>query len=155
MEIEELKILVQNIVAKATKLKNLHTDELQASVNYACIFCHSKEEYNEFLSLVDKIGSVIKETHNGPLFHIQDLETISGKLKLLKIRMPDSTRPECGDADFTVSNYGIFKEESLVKSGFKLIDRGYMEMIELMDSDCDVRAYFSNPPLDMQLGLGR
>lgn len=155
MNLEELKTLVQNIVSEATKLKNLHTDELQASVNYACIFCHSQKEYDEFLSLVYKIGSVIKETHNGPLFHIEDLETVSGKLKLLKIRMPDSTRSERGDADFTVSDYKVFKEESLVKPGFKLIDRGYMEMIELMDSDFDVRAYFSNPPLDVQLGLGR
>jgi len=153
MKLEELKALVQDIVSKAAELKNIYTDEKQALVNYACIFCHSEEEYNELVSLVGTMGEVIKDTHNGPLFHIEDLGTVSGKLKLLKIRMPDSTRPERGDADFTVSNYKLFKEKSLSQPQFKLIDRGYMEMIELMDPRFDVRVYFSNPPLDLQLKL--
>lgn len=153
MNTKELKTLVQDIVFEATKLKNIHTSELEAPVNYACIFSHSSEEYDKMILLAEKMGSVVKETPTGLLFHIQDLDTVSGMLKLLKIRKPDSTRLELGDADFTVSDYNIFKEGSLVKPGFKLIMRDYMEMIELVDGAFNVRAYFSNPPLDVQLGL--
>jgi len=34
----------------------------------------------------------------------------------------------------------------------EIIEREEMEMIELMDPAFDVRAYFSHPPLDEQLG---
>jgi len=90
----------------------------------------------------------------GPVYHIQPIKTVSGNLKLLKIRKPDSTKPELGDADFTVGNYSEFKKKHLSKTGFKLIPkREDFEMIELVDSKFDVRAYFSHPPLDKQLGI--
>ena len=44
-------------------------------------------------------------------------------------------------------------KENIGKEGFKLIERPSMEMIELMEDGADVRVYFSNPPLDKQLGL--
>ena len=37
------------------------------------------------------------------------------------------------------------------KPGFKLIERSYMEMIELMEIGESVRVYFSDPPVDQQL----
>jgi hypothetical protein len=96
---------------------------------------------------------VVEETSTGPLFHIQPLNTIAGKLRLLKIRKPDTTRLELGDADFTVSNYPEFKKKYLSQKGFSLIVRKNFEMIELVDPKFSVRAYFSNPPLDKQLGI--
>ncbi len=100
-----------------------------------------------------KIGKVIQETPTGLLLHIEPIQTVSGVLKLLKIRIPDSTRPERGDADFTISNFSEFKKKYLLKPGFKIIKKPDFYMIELMDSDFDVRAYFSNPPLDQQLNI--
>jgi hypothetical protein len=155
MEIEELKRLVQEIVKLANSLKNKHTNEKDALVNYACIFSQSQEEYEELLKLAKKLGKVLKETQNGPLLHIEPLETVAGKLQLLKIRAPDITRQERGDADFTISNYPEFKEKVLSKKGFKLIKREHMEMMELVDKEFNVRAYFSYPPLDEQLNLNR
>jgi len=74
---------------------------------------------------------------------------------LLKIRKPDPTRPELGDADFTVENYPEFKQRHLSKTGFSLIQkRKDFEMLELADPKFHVRAYFSNPPLDKQLKVG-
>ena len=145
--------LVEEIVKKANNLKNKHTSEKNAPVNYACIFAQSKEHYNNLTMVAKEIGSVIKETPTGSLFHIQPLKTVSGNLKLLKIRKPDTTRPELGDADFTVENYPEFKNKCLSKTGFRLIPRESFEMIELIDSKFNVRAYFSNPPLDKQLGI--
>ncbi len=152
MSLEEFKNLIQDIVKESCELKDKHTDQKNAKVNYACIFCQSDEEYSDFLDLANKLGKVLKETQKGPLFLI-DLDTESGKLKLLKIRKPDETRKERGDADFTVDDYNSFKENYLSKLGFSLIERDNFEMIELIDSDFNVRTYFSNPPLDQQFGL--
>ena len=153
MKSEDLIVLVQDIVKQACELKNKHTNQVNAPVNYTCIFSQSELEYNALISETKKMGAVIKETATGPLFRIQPITTVSGKLKLLKIRYPDKTRPERGDADFTVSNYSEFKKKYLPKKGFKLISRDNWEMIELMDSESDVRVYFSHPPLDVQLGI--
>ena len=134
MKIEELKKFIQEIVKDATKLKNKHTDEKNAPVNYSCIFSQNDEQYNDLIETVKKFGRVVEETPKGPLFQIKPLETVSGTLQLLKIRIPDPTRPERGDADFTVSDYPNFKEKYLSKKGFKLIKkREDFEMLELMD----------------------
>ncbi|PIU73411.1 hypothetical protein COS78_02415 [Candidatus Shapirobacteria bacterium CG06_land_8_20_14_3_00_40_12] len=153
MKMEDLKNLVKNIIEKATALKNKHIDDKNTPVNYACIFSQSKEEYDELVEASRKIGKVIQETPTGLLFHIEPLETVSGVLKLLKIRIPDTTRPERGDADFTISNFPEFEKKYLSKSGFKILRKPDFYMVELMDSDFDVRAYFSNPPLDRQLNI--
>lgn len=151
MNIDELKELVKKIVKKANDLKNKYTSEEEAPVNYACIFCQTENQYNELTELAKTIGKIIKQTQTGPIFHIKPLETIAGKLYLLKIRKLELTRTELGDADFTISNYSKFKSKYLSQQGFKLIERENFEMIELIDSEFNVRAYFSNPPLDKQL----
>lgn len=153
MILENLKSLIQEIVIKAVRLKNTHTDEKLAKVNYVAIFCQSQNEYAELIEVAKQLGEVIEETPTGPLFHISELETVAGYLKLLKIRKPDDLREEIGDADFTIDEYSEFKSKYLDKSNFKLIKREKFEMIELADSDFDVLVYFSNPPLDQQLGL--
>ena len=153
MESEDLKILVQSIVEKVTTLKNKHIEYRNTPVNYACIFSQSKEEYEELLEVTRKIGKVIQETPSGLLFQIEPLETVSGVLKLLKIRIYDPTRPERGDADFTISNFPEFEKKYLSKQGFKIMKKPDFYMIELIDSEFDVRAYFSNPPLDKQLNI--
>ncbi len=153
MNTEDLKIKVKNIVEKATVLKNKHINDKNTPVNYACIFSQSEGEYKELLEVARKIGKVIKETPTGLLFHIEPLQTVSGILKLLKIRIPDPTRSELGDADFTVFNFSEFEKKYLTKPNFKLMQKPDFYIIELMDSEFDVRAYFSNPPLDIQLDV--
>jgi hypothetical protein len=149
----KLQKIVQSIVKKATELKNKHTDEINAPVNYACVFSQTNIEYKELLKATSKIGKIIQETPSGFLFHINDLETTSGILKLLKIRFPDSTRPERGDADFTIANFAEFEEKYLPQKEFKIIKKPDFYMIELMDPAFNVRAYFSNPPLDKELAI--
>jgi len=153
MDIKELKKFVQEIVRKSRALKDKHTSEKDARVNYVCIFCQNDEKFHELLDLSKKMGKIIEETPTGPLFHIKPLGTIAGKLQLLKIRKPDEKRPELGDADFTIKNYSEFKKKYLSKKSFKLIIREKFEMIELLEPESDVLAYFSNPPLDEQFGI--
>jgi hypothetical protein len=152
MKPEELNLKVKEIVKKSTALKDKHTNTKKAKVNYACIFSQSNEEYEELLEVAKKIGKIIKETPTGPLFLV-NIETISGNLRLLKIRAPDSTRTELGDADFTIPNFKEFEKNYLSKPGFRIIKRETFYMIELMDKNFNVRAYFSNPPLDVQLKI--
>lgn len=155
MDDKQLKALVREIVKQATELKDKHTTEKKARVNYACIFTQSEKEYETLLAVAKQSWNVIEDTPTGPLFHIDPpLETIAGTLKLLKIRFPDKTHPDRGDADFTVSDYPTFKTIHLSKLGFKLmVKHENFEMIELMDPKFNVRAYFSHPPLDQELGL--
>ncbi len=153
MNSKELKLLVKQIVEKANALKNKHTDQKKAPVNYACIFSQSDGEYENLINITKELGKVIKETPTGPLFHIKSLNTISGNLVLPKIRKAASTRPERGDADFTIENYSQFKKKYITQPGFKLIKREKMEMLELVDSRFNIRVYFSNPPLTEQFKL--
>jgi len=154
MNAEGLKLKIQDIVKQATALKNKHIGNKNTPVNYACIFSQSEEEYNELLIVAGKIGKIIEKTPTGFLFHINPIKTVSGVLKILKIRIPDATRPEIGDADFTVPNFTDFKKKYLPKKGWSLIKkREDFEMLELMDPEFNVRAYFSNPPLDKQMGI--
>jgi hypothetical protein len=153
MDAKNLKILVQEIVKQSNILKNKHTAEKTAPVNYACIFSQNETEHRDFLEAAKGIGKIIEETPTGPLFRIQPLGTVAGLLQLLKIRAPDPTRPQRGDADFTVFDYEKFKQEHLGKEGYKLITKPKFEMIELKDPVFNVLAYFSNPPLDKQLGI--
>ena len=148
----EFTQLVENIVKEAKRLKDKHTKEIDASVNYACIFCQNDDEYKTFKQLAGELGSVLEQTKSGPLFRIK-IETVAGTLQLLKVRNPDITRKERGDADFTVDDYSNFKTDYIGVRGFKVMTNKDFEMIELMDPDFDVRAYFSNPPLDQQMGL--
>ena len=149
----QLRELVTSIVATAAKLKNDFTDEKQAPVNYACIFAQSENEFQSFTKVVEGLGRIIHRTASVPVYFINGLETISGILRILKIRMPDPGRPERGDADFTVRDYKLFKAAYLKRPGFKLIERPNMEIIELMQAGYDVRAYFSDPPLIKVLGI--
>lgn len=149
----ELQIIVQNIVKDAAVLKNKHTDQTNVPVNYACIFTHSQKEYELLRNIASQIGTILEETDKGPLFHITPLTTVAGDLKILKIRMPFANRPERGDADFTVHDYENFKTTYLSQPGFTLIAKPSFEMVELLDPEFDVLAYFSHPPLDQQYGL--
>ncbi len=153
MELNQLITLVKKIVAEACKLKDAHTTAKHAPVNYACIFTQNQKEYEALVATANKIGAVVKETPSGLLFHIPPINTVAGDLRLVKIRLPDVTRPERGDADFTILDYHVFKKKYLSKKGFKLIPRENFEMIELMNATFNVRVYFSYPPLGEQLKI--
>ena len=154
MNINDLYELVKEIVNKSNELKNKYTNEINAKVNYACIFCKSDDDFNNYIDLLKNYNNeILEDTYSGPLFRLKDLETVAGTLKLLKIRRYDDKHLDLGDADFTVSDYKEFKDKYENKPNFKLISGEGYEMIELMEEGNDVRSYFSNPPLDEELGI--
>lgn len=154
MKSSELITKIQSIVSLATELKNKYTVELEAPVNYACIFSQGALEFEELKKLALALGKVVEETKSGPLHLLsKPIPTVSGDLRILKIRHPDATRPELGDADFTVSNYLKFKQNYITNTHFKLIPRVGWEMIELMEKGAKVRAYFSSEPVGKKYDL--
>lgn len=153
MSPKEFETLILIIVAEASKLRDARTTEHQAAVNYACVFSQSEQEYGAILGAANQIGKVVQETATGSVFYIEPLETVSGNLRIVKIRKPDPKRTEMGDADFTVADCVTFKKTYLSKPDFGIIERPNMETIELTDSAFNVLAYFSNPPLGKVLNL--
>lgn len=143
---------IKLIVIKAKELKDKYLDNkyLLIPVNYACIFAQNDSEYFNFENIISSFGKVIKQTPSGNLFYIEPIKTVSGDLFFLKNRKPDKTRKEMGDADFTIDNFKDFKKTYITKKGFVLIVRDNYEMIELTDINYNVRAYFSNPPINEQ-----
>lgn len=154
MTYAKLETMVKGIVEQSSTLKNKHTTEKVAPVNYVCIFTQSKNEYDTLSKIVKEKGKVVDDsTPSGPILQIPPIQTVSGAVQLIKIRRHDTDHPDRGDADFTVADYPKFKAICLSKPGFKLIQRTGFEMIELIDPEFEVRAYFSNPPLDKELNL--
>ena len=154
MNINDVYDLVKDIVNKSNILKNKYTDEINAKVNYACIFCKDEDEFNNYIAILKEDNNdIIEDTYSGPLFRLKDLETVAGMLKLLKVRRYDDKHLDLGDADFTVNNYEKFKDKYIDKPNFKLISGDGYEMLELMEEGNEVRTYFSNPPLDEELGI--
>lgn len=151
--VDTLTEITLAIVASAEELYVKHVSGEGIPVNYACIFSHGKVEYDELRSAANLMGTVVWETPTGPVYHIRPIMTVAGHLRLLKIRTPDSDRPQRGDADFTLPDYPAFKRRYLGRSGFACIERPEYEMIELSDSSFDVLAYFSHPTLLDVLGL--
>lgn len=92
-------------------------------------------------------------SETGPLFHIPSIPTTAGPLKLVKIRIPIKSEREMGDADFTINDYFAFKKKVKQKPGFTMMKREDYELIELADPSFRAKAYFSNRPIDKELGI--
>lgn len=147
--------ILQYIILKTRELNHAYIKERVGPVNYAAIFCRHDEEYRDLFKEASQIGDIVEDAPTGPLFKLkQPISSLSGPLQLLKIRKPDPTRPQRGDADFNLADYYSFKEKCLKDADhFKLVDRGHFEMIELRDPGFQVLSYFSNIPLTRQLGI--
>lgn len=147
--------IIKYIIPKTLELNKLYLTNEQIYINYCAIFCQSEEEFDALNTEAKQLGIVIEDTPTGPLYKfIKPLKTLAGSLWLLKVRKPDVTRPQRGDADFTLKDYLSFKNEHLTDSQhFSLIKRKDFEMIELKDLQFNVISYFSNPPLTVQHGI--
>jgi hypothetical protein len=147
--------ILDYIIPKTLEMNHLYVPDELVRINYSAIFCENDAEYEELNKEAAQIGDVVEDTPTGPLYKLhKPLQTLAGPLWLLKIRKPDPTRPQRGDADFTLKDYYSFKEKySKNTEHFKVIDRGNFEMIELKDSKFDVLSYFSNIPLTLQFSI--
>ena len=152
MTTDDFNKIVQYIIERCADLKNKYVNE-DIQIDYICIFSQSQDEYSELLKHASSFGKVIDNTSTGPVFKFNSFpSTILGKPKVLKIRIPDKTRSERGDVDFT-TNYEEFKRKYLDNNRFNLIKREKFEMLELRDEKFDVLVYFSSVPPSKILGI--
>jgi hypothetical protein len=140
--------LVSGIVQQANQMKAAHTEGAASKVSYCAIFTHSDDEFNSLNEVIARKGSLAEQTATGPVYVVPPINTEAGALEIVKVRKPDPTRTQRGDADFALVDYETFKSRYLSQPGFKLIERAEFEMIELMDSAFNARAYFSHPPVE-------
>lgn len=153
METLEFNEIIKYIVEKCIALKDKYTEEKNLEIDYICIFSHNHEEYLELIKIASGLGKIVDDTKTGPVFKFNiPFQTITGKAKVLKIRLPDKSKTERGDVDF-ITNYEPFKKKYLGNKNFSLIKRESFEMLELKDSSFDVLVYFSSTPPSKLLGI--
>lgn len=145
--------ILNHLVNSGIILIKKYTSEINIPIEFACIFCQNQKEYKKLTQVINNLGEVVQDTPTGYTYFLNDpIITQAGKLKLVKIRIPDATRKERGDTDFN-TNYTEFKSKYQNKTGFKLIERDNFEMLRLSDPNFDVMVCFSNIPLGQTLNL--
>src|SRR2546422_948070 len=65
MKIDELKCLVRDIVANSLRLSATHTSEKKVPVNYACVFTHGIDEYEDMINVARQLGPIAKDARRG------------------------------------------------------------------------------------------
>jgi len=153
MEALILTKIINYIVNRSTELKNKFTNASTVPVEFACIFCQNEKEYEEFTDSIKTLGKIVQKTSSGFTYLLDEpIKTISGPLRLVKIRKPDTQRPERGDADFN-TEYKNFKKKYQGNHKFELIKRDIFEMLRLSDPSFDVMACFSSIPMSKDLHI--
>lgn len=150
---ESTVTLVLEIVREAAAMRDRVVLNASSSVSYCCIFAHEDDEFHELVNSLAGVGVLASQTATGPVFVIPPIETVAGPLRVLKVRKPDVTRPERGDADFAARDYSLLKRTNLGRHGISLITRPEFEMIEAVAPEFNVRVYFSNPPVEKHAGI--
>ena len=141
------------IVSRSTDLKNRFTNEVKAPVEFGCIFCQDGDEYTFYTNLVKVLGNALEDTVSGYTYLLnKPIGTVSGPLRLVKIRKPSSDRLGKGDADFN-TDYEAFKKKYQNNPRFELVKYDTFEMLRLSDIHFDVMTCFSNIPKSKNLGI--
>jgi hypothetical protein len=139
MKIEELKKIVTYLVKQGLDAIKNNTDENQAIIDYVSIFSKDDDEFKNLELVAETMGVQVDKENikTGKTYLLNEpIKTAAGELKLLKIRIPDATRPQRGAPDFKIPDYVLFKEKYLQTSGnFTLMTRKDYEMIEIKGVD--------------------
>lgn len=127
---EETAKLSQKIIGTTFPIKSL------------TIFSHSQAEYDNLIKVLSGMGKPYNY-NNGPRVELYEPVAVEeNHITHLRIRKPDSERPQVECNDFE-TDYYAFKKERLVKhqNNLRLVKRAEYEMIEFYDPDFDVLAY--------------
>ena len=144
---ENLISIINYIVSRGAELKNKYTDEIKAKVEFGDVFCRNDNEYQQLTEVVNESGKIVYRAPSGNIYSLKNpIETVAGKLYLVKLRKPDNKLRFRGDADFD-TDYPKLKQKHLNNPNFELIMREKFEMLRLSDPDFDVMTCFSNIPV--------
>lgn len=138
---EELIETVQYVATEATALAHQILGKT-FPISSLTVFAHSQEEYLLLVAILAEMGEPFNE-QNGPRVALHEPLVVGrNTITHLRIRQPDSERPQVGCCDFD-TDYAVFDEEYLKKFPQSLthIMRPGYEMIEFHDPEFDVLAY--------------
>lgn len=127
---KETSRLAEKIVGKAFPITSL------------TIFAHSQPEFELLIKILEGLGKPYNY-NNGPRVELfEPIIVDNNQITHLRVRQPDSNRPQVGCNDFA-TDYEAFKKEYLTKypDNLLLIKRPEYEMIELSDPKFQVLAY--------------
>ena len=138
MDKNEFEKIANYIIEQGlSTLKN--ADENNAVIDYVAIFSKDENEFKNLELVAETLGEEVDKENakTGRAFLLNEpLKTSAGNLSLIKVRIPDATRPQRGAPDFKIQNYQQFKEKNLQSSGnFTLMTRKDYEMIEIKGVD--------------------
>ncbi|OGZ98467.1 MAG: hypothetical protein A3C07_02550 [Candidatus Sungbacteria bacterium RIFCSPHIGHO2_02_FULL_47_11] len=106
------------------------------------VFAHSQSEYELLVRILEDMGKP-HNYNNGPRLELYEpIKVGDNRITHLRIRKPDSERPQVGCSDFE-TDYESFKNDYLSNhpDNLRLIKRPEYEMIEFYDPGFDVLAY--------------
>lgn len=130
---------IANYIIEQGLLTLKNADENNAVIDYVAIFSKDENEFKNLELVAETLGEEVDKENvkTGRAFLLNEpLKTSAGNLSLIKVRIPDATRPQRGAPDFKIQNYQQFKEKNLQSSGnFTLMTRKDYEMIEIKGVD--------------------
>jgi hypothetical protein len=131
-----------NYIAEQTSLLAKQATGLDLAIKSLTVFSHYNDEFEVLKNIIKPLGKPHNE-NNGPRIKLdQPIKSKTNNIEYLRIRHPDSGRPQVGCNDFIVENYQNFKEQFLNENhNLRLIVRPNYEMIEFFDTKFDVLAY--------------
>ena len=143
--IETKKDLIEAVKYVANQTSQMANEIIGQSspISSLTIFSHYQDEFVYLSKLLLELGDLYNE-NNGPRVTLRDpIIAGSNKITHLRIRKPDTERPEVGCNDFDILNYQDFKKRYLSEDSIylKIITRPEYEMIEFRHPAYDVLAY--------------
>lgn len=143
--IESEEKLIEAVTYVATETSQLceHIIGHPLPITSLTIFSHYPNEFEKLTEILLSLGNLWNE-NNGPRVTLHTPIVVSGHtITHLRIRKPDTKRPQVGCNDFDVANYETFKSTYLNThpENLRCIVRPEYEMIEFFDPNFDILAY--------------
>jgi len=138
---EEIAKKVKYVAGQASKL-SISIVGVDFPIHSLTIFSHEEKEFENLKNILFEIGQPFNE-NNGPRVVLNNpISAGKNTITHLRIRKPDTERPQVGCNDFDTDYYS-FKEKYLLKytNNLKLTQRPDYEMIEFYNPKFDVLAY--------------
>jgi hypothetical protein len=139
---QELRRAIDYVTTQTTSLCRKITNK-EYPISYLTIFSHSDEEFSNLRQVVEPLGQIV-DANNGYAVKLKNpIQLANGELGKIRIRKPDSERPQVGCNDFAIPDYALFKKTELLNhpNNLRLIKRSEYEMIEFFDPEYDILAY--------------
>lgn len=103
--------LLKNTVANYVQFMQERGIKVKSQVKSIAIFTDSDRDFKWLAGSLNKMGVKTQETSTGVVYRLKNpVNTLAGRLILVKVKFPKNTTQEEGDADFEVPNIETIKQ---------------------------------------------